>query len=260
MSQILYSVTERVATITLNRPELLNAFADGMREALLEKLCEAEADTAVGCVVITGAGAAFCAGGDIASMRELQLADDVSPVRARMLVGGRIVETLRAMTKPVIAAVNGAAAGAGMNLALACDLRYGSTATKFAESFVRIGLVPDWAGHYLLTRLVGTGRALELMLLGDRISAPDALRLGILNEVFEPDEFAAAVGARASRLAAGPAATMAAIKRGVYLAAEAGLTESLAYEQRTQEVLFLSADAREGMQAFLDKRIPRFGG
>jgi len=255
---VLYGVAERVATITLNRPAIMNALGGSMREDILAALRRAEGDDAVGAVVITGAGEAFCAGGDIANMIELQARDDVAPIRARTGVASELIQFLRGMGKPVVAAINGAAAGGGMNLALACDIRFGSARARFTESFVKIGLVPDWGGHYLLTRLVGTSRAMELMMLGDRIDADEACRLGIINQVFAVEHFMEEVMDRTRRLAHGPAAALAAIKRGVYLGAEASLAEVLAFEQATQTALFLAADAREGMRAFIEKRSPRF--
>ncbi|MCC6709369.1 MAG: enoyl-CoA hydratase/isomerase family protein [Gammaproteobacteria bacterium] len=257
-SQVLYAVSARVALITLNRPAAMNALAGTMREDILAGLERAAADPEVGVVVITGAGDAFCAGGDIANMLELQARDDARPVVARTAVASDLIQFLRAMDKPVIAAINGAAAGGGANLALACDIRYGSTRTRFAESFVKIGLVPDWGGHYLLTRLVGTSRAMELMMHGDRIDADEAYRLGIINRIFPAESFMQDVLTRAEQLAQGPAAALAAIKHGVYLGAEQSLATVLAYEQRTQEQLFLGEDAREGMRAFMEKRSPRF--
>lgn len=255
---ILYVVDERVATITLNRPQAMNALAGSMREDILTSLRRAEADAQVGAVVITGAGEAFCAGGDIANMLELQARDELAPIIARTSVASELIQFLRAMDKPVIAAINGAAAGGGANLALACDIRFGSSRMRFAESFVKIGLVPDWGGHYLLTRLVGSSHAMELMMLGERIDADQACRLGIINCIFPAETFMSEVMARARRLAQGPAAALAAIKRGVYLGAEHSLAEVLDYEQRTQTELFLTADAREGMRAFIEKRSPRF--
>ena len=177
-NRILSQVSDRVACITLNRPEVLNAFEGTMREELLAALERAADDSAVRCVMITGAGRAFCAGGDIASMAELQADNNDGVIKDRMVVGGKIIRLIRGMAKPVIAAVNGAAAGAGMNLALGCDLRLGADTARFAESFVKIGLVPDWAGFSSLPRLVGTAKALELMLTGERIDAAEALRLG----------------------------------------------------------------------------------
>ena len=257
--KVLYEVEARVATITLNRPATLNALGSGMREALFGLLHRAADDPAVGVVVITGAGEAFCAGGDIADMAALQAQDDAAPIAARVALAGEIVTYLRSIAKPVIAAVNGAAAGGGMNLALACDFRYGSSRARFAQSFVKIGLVPDWGGHYFLTRLVGTARAMELMMSGERIDADQAHRLGLLNEVLPAEGFLEQALLRARRLASGPAAALAAIKRGVYLGAEASLETVLAYEGTVQPRLFLEADAREGMRAFLAKRAPQFG-
>ncbi len=255
---VLYSVVERVATITLNRPQAMNALAGTMREDILVCLERAEGDGEVGAVVITGAGEAFCAGGDIANMIELQARNDVAPIAARTGVASALIQFMRAMRKPVIAAINGAAAGGGANLALACDIRYGSTRARFSESFVKIGLVPDWGGHYLLTRLVGTSQALELMMLGERIDADEACRLGIINRIFPVETFLAEVLERARRLADGPTAALAAIKRGVYLGAEQSLAAVLDYETRTQSELFLADDAREGMRAFIEKRSPHF--
>ncbi len=258
-SHVLFDVSERIATITLNRPDAMNAFGGTMREDLLRYLEAAHVDPDVRCIVITGAGRAFCAGGDIAGMAELQMRHDADTIRQRVVIANRVVTLLRECAKPVIAAVNGAAAGGGMNLALACDLRYCTASAKFAQSFVKIGLIPDWGGHYLLPRLIGTARALELMWLGDRIDAPTALALGIVNAVFADDVFRAEVRARAQRLASGPPAALALIKRGVYAGMRGELAETLAFEGHTQPEIFLNADAREGMRAFLDKRAPQFG-
>lgn len=255
-----YAVAAHVATLTLDRPGAMNAFGGRMREELLQHLEHAVADATVRCIVITGAGRAFCAGGDIASMAALQESGDRDEIAARMRVAARVVTLIRAAPKPVIAAVNGAAAGAGMNLALACDMRYAAASAVFAESFIRIGLVPDWGGHHLLTRLVGTARALELMLSGERIDATEAARLGLVNHVVPDDAFAAFVQERAAALARAPAAAVAAIKQGVQRAVDGSLADTLAWEMETQRALFLGADAREGMRAFLARRTPRFNG
>jgi len=258
-SDILYEVADRVATITLNRPAVMNAFGGTMRESLYHRLNEAEQDPAVRCVVITGAGKAFCAGGDIASMAELQAQGDAGEIRRRMLAGGEVVKFIEQMGKPVVAAVNGAAAGAGMNLALACDFRYAAAGAKFAQSFVKIGLVPDWAGHYLLTRLVGTARAMELMMTGERLDADEACRLGLVNRVYPEETFREDVAARVRLLADGPPEALGLIKQGVRRGANASLPEIIAFELQAQSAVFLSDDAREGMRAFLEKRAPRFG-
>jgi len=259
-ASILYDVSQGIATITLNRPEVMNAFGLNMRETLYHRLREAEADDGVRCVVVTGAGKAFCAGGDVANMAELQQQGDAAQIRQRMMTGGEVVKFIHAMAKPVVAAVNGAAAGAGMNLALACDIRYATASAKFAQSFVKIGLVPDWAGHYLLPRLVGSARAMELMMTGERIDADEALRLGIVNRVYADDVFRDEVARRVRLLADGPPEALALIKQGVQRGLVSSLPETLAFELQAQSALFLSADAREGMRAFLEKRAPRFGG
>ena len=249
-----------VLTLALNRPEVMNAFGGTMREDLRDALATAATDPSIRCVIITGTGKAFCAGGDVASMAQLQDAGDTDEIGRRMTVAAEVIRLIREMPKPVIAAVNGAAAGAGMNLALACDWRYASESARFAESFIKIGLVPDWGGHYLLTQLVGPARAMELIMSGERLGAAEALHLGIVNAVFADDEFTAAVQMRAQAFATAPAEALAAIKRGVQRAAAGTLEDSLAWESRTQRALFLGADAREGMRAFLEKRPASFAG
>jgi 2-(1,2-epoxy-1,2-dihydrophenyl)acetyl-CoA isomerase len=257
-SQILYEITDRVGMLTLNRPEVMNAFGGTMREDLLQMLRQAEADKNVRCVVITGAGRAFCAGGDIASMAEMQAKNEASIISQRMKIGGQVVNMIRSMAKPVIAAVNGVAAGAGVNLALACDMRFAAQSAHFSESFVKIALVPDWGGTYLLTQLVGTAKAMELMMSGNRIDAAEALRIGIVNRVIPDDTFREDVVIFARQLAGGPANTLAHIKRATYVGATGTLSDALKYEEQAQESVFLSDDAREGMRAFLEKRAPRF--
>lgn len=258
-AEILYAVEHRIATLTLNRPEVMNALGGEMRSLLLEKLRAAEDDPRVRCVLLTGAGRAFCAGGDIASMVELQARGDVAEIRRRMLAGGEVVKFIERMRKPVVAAINGAAAGAGMNLALACDIRYAAASAKFAQSFVKIGLVPDWAGHSLLPRVVGTARAMELMMTGERIDAEEACRLGIVNRVFPDASFHYDVAERLRMIADGPPAALAFIKEGVRRGVDATLADTVAFELEAQSAVFLSDDAREGMRAFLEKRAPRFG-
>jgi 2-(1,2-epoxy-1,2-dihydrophenyl)acetyl-CoA isomerase len=257
-SQILYEITDRVGVLTLNRPEVMNAFGGTMREDLLTLLQQTEADKSVRCIVITGAGKAFCAGGDIASMADMQARNDATVIPQRMKVGAQVVNLLRSMAKPVIAAVNGAAAGAGINLALACDMRFAAESARFSESFVKIALVPDWGGTYLLTQLVGTAKAMELMMTGDRIDTIEALRIGILNRVIPDDTFRDEVMTFARQLASGPADTLTHIKRATYIGATGTLSDALRYEEQAQQAVFLSDDAREGMQAFLQKRAPKF--
>ncbi|MEE2689424.1 MAG: enoyl-CoA hydratase-related protein [Pseudomonadota bacterium] len=257
--RLLFELSDGIAILTLNRPEVMNAFEDGMREALFERLEDCAGDPSVRCVVITGAGRAFSAGGDIASMAKLQAKNDLLVVEARMMIAGQVIQQIRRMPQPVLAAVNGAAAGGGMNLALACDMRVASDKAVFVESFVKIGLVPDWGGFDFLTKLIGTAKSMELMMLGDRIDAAEALRLGLVNRVVPDECFREEVAKLARRLADGPPGTLAAIKEGVYRGVEASLPETLSYEYEVQRRLFLADDAREGMEAFLEKRPPVYG-
>ena len=262
MSQprILFDVTGHVATITLNRPEAMNALAGDMRDVLLEGLRGYASDTNVRCVVITGAGRAFCAGGDIDAMAKWQEDNDTSVLESHLGTVAAVVNLLRTMPQPVIAGVNGPAAGGGMNMALACDMRLGCEKTLFSESFVKIGLIPDWGGFHTLVRLVGSAKAMELMMTGDRIKGEEAYRLGLLNQLLPLEGFQDQVHAFAERLAAGPPQALAAIKRGIQGAAGPGLGDALNFEHQTQATLILSDDAREGMRAFQEKRPPVFGG
>lgn len=258
-THILYEVVDHIGVITLNRPEMMNALSVPMRVELEAAIQGAENDAAVHCLLLTGAGRAFCAGGDIKNMVELQEQQDATPIAERLTLAARIIRQVRGMSKVVIAAVNGPAVGAGMNIALACDLRWAADTARFGESFVKIGLVPDWGGFYFLPRLIGTSRAMELMVTGETIDAPEALRLGIINRIFPQQTFRDDALHLARQLAAGPALTLARIKQGVYLGATGTLDEALTYEQHAQREVFLSADAREGTRAFLEKRPPRFG-
>ena len=172
----------------------------------------------------------------------------------------RCVLAMRDCPKPIIAAVNGAAAGAGMNLALACDIRIASTAAKFSQAFVKRGLAPDWAGSYFLPRVVGTAKACELIFTGDSLDANEALRLGIVNSVVAPEELLKTAHALASRIAAGPPVAIALSKRAIYRNLEAGLRESLEFETFAQVVCKDTEDSKEGVRAFMEKRAPVFKG
>jgi 2-(1,2-epoxy-1,2-dihydrophenyl)acetyl-CoA isomerase len=257
---ILVSENEGIATITLNRPDKLNAFIGHMRRDLAEALEHAGSDRSVRVVIITGAGRAFCTGGDIAFMAELMERRDSDEFERILGAGRRVILAIRAMTKPVIAAVNGPAAGAGCNLALACDLRVASTDATFSQSFAKVGLHPDWGGTYFLPRLVSPNKACELFFLGDVINAEEALRLNIVNQVVAPGELEAATLQLAERLRAAPPIALAAAKHAVYMSQAADLEEMLRYETEAQLRCFESDDAHEGVRAFLEKRDPRFTG
>ena len=246
-----------VATITLNRPDALNALTVPMKQALLAALRRVERDAAVRAVILTGAGRAFCAGQDL---RE-RLQPDAAPlgveVRERY---NPIIRAMRALPKPIVAAINGVAAGAGASLAMACDLRIASDAATFALAFGRVGLVPDSGATWFLPRLVGVTRAAELALLGDSVSAGDAVRLGLVGRVVAADQLAAEARSIAARLAAGAPRAMALTKRALNAAWQHDLEAALDYEAEIQDIAGRTEDHAEGLAAFMERRPPRFTG
>jgi len=257
---LLISEESGILTITLNRPDKLNAFIGHMRRDLAEALEAAGSDRGVRVVVITGAGRAFCAGGDVNFMAELMERHD-SEEFARILGSGRrVITSIRQMSKPVIAAVNGVAAGAGCNLALACDLRIASTNATFSQSFLKVGLHPDWGGTYFLPRLLTPNKVCELFFLGEAIDASEAARLSLVNQVVAPEDLEAATQQLAERLRAAPPIALAAAKQAVYASQAADLDEMLRYETEAQLRCFESEDGREGVRAFIEKREPTFTG
>jgi enoyl-CoA hydratase/carnithine racemase len=247
------TVTGPVARITLNRPEKLNAFTGTMREDLLAALEACEANDAVRCVVISGAGRAFCAGGDVAFMSGLQSQNDTVTFRRLLDAGRAIVLRITSMTKPVIAAINGIAAGAGCNLALACDYRIASETAKLSQSFVRIGLQPDWGGTWLLPRLVGRSRAMEMMMTGRTVEAEEALALGLVDQVVPSSEFDAATEKLATTLAEAPPVAARSIKRALTQLDREELEMQLALEAEQQVECFLSDESKAKIAAFLAK-------
>lgn len=249
-----------IATITLNRPDKLNAFIGHMRRDLAEVLEHAGSDRSTRVVIITGAGRAFCAGGDIAFMAELMQRRDAEEFSRILGAGKRVILAIRQMTKPVIASINGPASGAGCNLALACDLRIAANNATFSQSFAKVGLHPDWGGTYFLPRLVTPNKACEMFFLGDTIDAAEAARLGIVNQVVAPEELESATMELAQRLRAAPPIALAAAKHAVYVSQAADLEEMLRYETEAQLRCFESDDAHEGVHAFLEKREPKFTG
>lgn len=257
---ILVSEANCITTITLNRPDKLNAFVGHMRRDLAEALEHAGSNRGTRVVIVTGAGRAFCAGGDIAYMAELMERRDSDEFERILGAGRRVISAIRMMTKPVIAAVNGPAAGAGFNLALACDLRIASSAATFSQSFVKVGLHPDWGGTYFLPRLVSPNKACELFFLGDSIDAAEALRLNIVNQVVAPEELETATLQLAERLCAAPPIALAAAKQAVYVSGASDLDEMMRYETEAQLRCFESEDGHEGIRAFFEKRDPRFTG
>jgi enoyl-CoA hydratase/carnithine racemase len=249
-----------ITTITLNRPEKMNALAGHMRRDLAEALETAGSERSVRVVVITGVGKAFCAGGDVAAMAELIKRHDAEEFSRLLGSARRVVTAIRQMTKPVIASINGPAAGAGCNLALACDLRVASTTATFSQSFAKVGLHPDWGGTYFLPRLVTPNKACEMFFLGEAISAEEAHQLGIVNSLVAPAELATETRKLAERLRDAPAVALGAAKQAVYMSQAAELEEMLRYETEAQMRCFESQDGAEGVQAFVEKRPPKFTG
>ena len=254
-------IADGIAVVTLDRPEKLNAFADDMREQLADALEAAGARADVRVLVLTGAGRAFCAGGDVKHMVALQEREEsFDALRALLDAGRRVVSALAALPFPTVAAVNGPAAGAGMNLALACDLRVAADTATFTESFVKIALHPDWGGTYFLPRAVGTSRALELCWLGDPVDAAEALRIGLVSRVWRAGEFEKEWRALAARLAEAPATSVRMAKESLRASASRSLDECFEAETEAQRRCWASPDSAEGLRAFVEKRAPVFGG
>ena len=257
---LLARVEDGVAVLTMNRPERRNAFSGEMLRALAETLAAVEVDDEVGCVVLTGAGGGFCAGGDVKGMAAASqdgVGFDAQVHRQRLnhhATAGR----LHRMPKPTIAALPGAAAGAGLSLALACDLRYASPNAVMTTAFARVGFAGDYGGTWFLTRLVGPSKARELYFFAERVSADEALRLGLLNAVF--DDLESEVLARAKRLAAGPRVAYRYMKENLNRALEADLEEVLDLEATHHLRTGLTEDHREAASAFVEKREPQFHG
>ena len=246
-----------VATVTLDRPAALNALTVPLKVALREALESLAADRAVRAVILTGAGRAFCAGQDLAEREQPDAAPLEIEVRERY---NPIIRALRAMGQPVIAAVNGVAAGAGASLAFACDLRIASEDARFVLAFGRIGLVPDSGATWFLPRLVGPAKAAELALVGDPVDAVEALRLGLVSKVVPGDELMSEARGLADRLAAGAPLALSLTKGALQRSMTIDLDEALDGEAKLQGIAGASADHAEGLAAFREKRPPHFTG
>ncbi len=259
---LLESVEGGVATLTLNRPDRMNAMSTPMLEALLAAVTRLSADPDIGVVVLTGAGRAFCAGGDVKAMAAgKEFADDTLEAKAQALRGAmEISRWLHEMPKPTIAMVGGAAAGAGLSLALACDLRIAGTEARFATAFARVGYSGDFGGSYFLSQLVGTAKARELYYTAELIDAEQALALGMINRLVPQEELAAETRALADRLARGPRVALRYMKRNMNAAESGSLGELLDLEAWHHSRCGLTEDHREAAQAFVDKRQPVFKG
>ena len=253
---IIYKVSDRIATITMNRPKSLNSMSLDLVEGFIRSLQEAETDSQVRVVVVTGSGRAFSAGGDLKTLDDLHTTEE----RRQFIVKvGTIVKLIHDMSKPVIAMVNGVAAGAGFNLALACDMAYAADNAKFIQSFVNVGLSPDCGGFYYLAKAVGMAKAKELMLTARPVGAQEAEHLNLVNGVFAQEELETATMKLAARLAEAAPLAVAMTKKAVndY---SASLEETLTFESLASSSLLGTVDFKEGVTAFVEKRAPRFLG
>lgn len=258
---IIVEKKDAVGRITLNRPSALNAINDAMGEELNSALKEMEKDEKTRCLVITGAGRAFCAGEDVSGLKETysggsqpSLGDHLRKKYHPMIL------RIRNMEKPVIARLNGIAAGSGASLALACDIRIASEEAGLKQAFIGVGLVPDSGSSWLLTRLLGPGKALELIMTGQTVNAKDAESLGLVNKVVPATELDKTVDDLAHRLASGPTKALGLSKRVVNRVSNLELADALEYEALHQDIAGRTSDHLEAVKAFLEKRQPKFSG
>jgi 2-(1,2-epoxy-1,2-dihydrophenyl)acetyl-CoA isomerase len=259
-SVLLEAKHEGIGTLVMNRPDRLNALNNELSVALNEALGRLAVDESVRVVVITGAGRAFCAGGDLGLIGKGRQSGSTQDLEPLLRSGMQAVLKMRVMPQPVIAAVNGAAAGAGMNIALAADIRIAAEEATFGQNFAKVGLFPDFGGTYFLPQLVGPSKAAELFYTGDMIDANTALSLGIVNRVVPAAQLEAEVKALAQKIAQGPPVAIRAVKRTIFGSEKKRLSEALEQEVQEQIRCYLSEDCNEGIRAFFEKRSPRFHG
>jgi 2-(1,2-epoxy-1,2-dihydrophenyl)acetyl-CoA isomerase len=255
MSEIVLSdLKDGVLTLTMNRPEALNAANPELLSALAAGLTQAERDDAVRCIVVTGAGRGFCSGADLKAGIQGSLKEHLDKTFRP------VVSKMRAIPKPVITAVNGVAAGAGASIALAGDIRAFSESATIVQAFVGIALIPDAGSTWFLPRLVGYNRAFDLMVNAEKVSAQDAFEMGLCERVYPDSSFQDSVRALAQKLASGPTKTIGLTKRALNKAMTISLEDALEYEGQLQDIAGSSADFKEGVQAFLEKRKANFTG
>ena len=256
---VLIDISDRIATVTLNRPEKLNALNAELMETLPNVLEQLANDSNVRCLVLTGAGRGFCAGGDISAMASGEALPDENPI-ARLRRREEVSRLLHEMPKPTIGMINGAAAGAGLSIALACDIRIAGESARFGTAFVRVGFSGDFGGTWMMQRLVGTAKARELYFTGDLIDAREAKRIGLVNRVLPDDQLAADTRALALRIANGPPIAMARMKQNLNLALTSDYSTLLDAEAEAMVFTGQTRDNREALTAFLEKRQPTFEG
>lgn len=254
---ILSANADGVLRLTLNRPDALNAFTVEMKEALLAAIKDAARDKSVRVIVLTGAGRAFSAGQDLKERQGPDVSDLGSELRLRY---NPIISAMRRLEKPIVGAINGVAAGAGISIALACDIVIASDKASFTEAFVRVGLVPDTGSSWFLPRIVGYQRAAEMMFTGDPVDAPTAAQIGLVNRVVPADSLMDEANTLANRLAKSAPIALALAKRALNRALDSNLEEALEFEAQLQSVAGRSKDHKEGVAAFVEKRPADFTG
>lgn len=257
---LLEAIHDDIATLVMNRPDKLNALNNELSSALNEALTRLGENDSVRAIVITGAGRAFCAGGDLAAIGKGREAGDTAQLEPLLRAGMQAVLRMRTIPQPVIAAVNGAAAGAGMNIALAADIRIAAEEAMFGQNFAKVGLFPDYGGTFFLPELVGPSKAAEMFYTGDMVDAKTALNLGLVNRVVPAAQLEAEVRSFAQKLAAGPPLAIRAAKQVLFADKKEALVRALEAEVQHQLKCYLSEDCREGIRAFFEKRPPKFLG
>ena len=257
--ELLLSKSEGIATITLNRPDKMNAFTLTMIDEWVEALRDCQADPKTKVVVVTGAGKAFCSGGDVGNMGR----GGVVPRDRKNFLWEHVHQvalTIETMDKPVIAALNGLAIGAGLDMALMCDIRFAADTAKFSEGYVKVGLMPGDGGTYFLPRLVGVAKALELCLSGESIDADEALRIGMVNRVFSSEKLMDETYAYAAKIAKGPSVAIGMTRRAIYQNSRMDLRSALDMVSSHMAVIQFTDDHQEGVAAFRERRQPNFKG
>ena len=257
---ILESKHDGIATLVMNRPDRLNALNNELAAALNKALGRIAADETIRVVVITGAGRAFCAGGDLGALGKGHQTGATHELEPLLRAGMQMVLKMRTMPQPVIAAVNGAAAGAGMNVALAADIRIAAEEATFGQNFAKVGLFPDYGGTYFLPQLVGPAKAAEFFYTGEMIDAKTALSLGLVNHVVPGAQLETEVRTLAQKIAQGPPLAIRAVKKKLFASEKEELARALDNEVREQVRCYLSEDCKEGIRAFFEKRAPQFRG